>query len=71
MIPVAETFTFEDENGFSLSSLAQIDCMVTVVDASNFLRDYCSHERLKDRKQEVGEGDERTLVDLLTDDEFR
>jgi G3E family GTPase len=66
-MPVAETFTFEDENGFSLSSLAQIDCMVTVVDAPNFLCDYCSHERLKDRQQEVGEGDERTLVDLLTD----
>jgi G3E family GTPase len=66
-MPVAETFAFEDEQGFSLSSLAQIDCMVTVVDAPNFLRDYCSHDRLKDRKQEVGEGDERTLVDLLTD----
>jgi G3E family GTPase len=41
--------------------------MVTVVDAPNFLRDYCGTERLKDRKQEVGEGDERTLVDLLAD----
>ena len=66
-MPVAETFTFEDENGFSLSSLAQIDCMVTLVDAPNFLHDYCSHERLKDRDQEIGEGDERSIVDLLTD----
>jgi G3E family GTPase len=66
-MPVAETFTFEDENGFSLSSLAQIDCMVTVVDAPNFLRDFCSHDRLADRKQAVTESDERTLVDLLTD----
>jgi G3E family GTPase len=66
-MPIAETFTFEDENGFSLSSLAQIDCMVTVVDAPNFLRDYASPEQLQDRKQAVGEGDERTLVDLLTD----
>ena len=66
-MPVAETFTFEDENGFSLSSLAQIDCMVTVVDAPNFLRDYCSQDRLSDRKQAVADGDERTLVDLLTD----
>jgi G3E family GTPase len=66
-MPVAETFTFEDETGFSLSSLANIDCMVTVVDAPNFLRDFCSHDRLKDRKQEVGEGDERSLVDLITD----
>ena len=66
-MPVAETFTFEDENGFSLSSLAQIDCMVTLVDAPNFHRDYCSHERLKDRDQQIGEGDERSIVDLLTD----
>jgi G3E family GTPase len=66
-MPVAETFTFTDEHGKSLSEIACIDCMVTVVDAPNFLRDYCSVERLKDRKQEVGEGDERTLVDLLTD----
>ncbi len=66
-MPVAETFTFVDENGFSLSSLAQIDCMVTVVDAPNFLRDYASPEQLLDRKQAVNEGDERNLVDLLTD----
>jgi G3E family GTPase len=66
-MPVAETFTFEDENGFSLSSLAAIDCMVTLVDAPNFLRDYCSPERLKDRKQEMGPEDERTLVDLLAE----
>lgn len=64
---VAETFTFTDEHGNSLSDIADIDCMVTVVDAPNFLSDYDSVERLKDRKQEIGEGDERTLVDLLTD----
>ena len=66
-MPVAETFNFEDENGFSLSSLATIDCMVTLVDAPNFLRDYCSPERLKDRKQEMGPEEERSIVDLLTD----
>jgi len=66
-MPVAETFTFRDENGRSLSDLAQIDCMVTVVDAPNFLRDFCSQERLKDRAQEIGEADERTIVDLLSD----
>ncbi len=66
-MPVAETFTFEDEHGFSLSRLARIDCMVTVVDAPNFLRDYCSTERLKDRDQQIGEGDERSIVDLLSD----
>lgn len=66
-MPVAETFTFTDENGSSLSEIANIDCMVTVVDAPNFLRNYCSTEQLKDRDQEVGPEDERTLVDLLTD----
>lgn len=66
-MPVAETFTFTDDGGRSLSEIAEIDCMVTVVDAPNFLRDYCSMERLKDRGQELGEQDERTIVDLLTD----
>ena len=66
-MPVAETFTFTDELGRSLSDIAAIDCMVTVVDAPNFLRDYGSVDFLRDRGQEVGEGDERTIVDLLID----
>ncbi|MFT3989800.1 MAG: zinc metallochaperone GTPase ZigA [Luteolibacter sp.] len=66
-MPVAETFTFEDENGRSLADFAQIDCMVTVVDAPNFLRDFSTRERLKDRDQALGEADERTIVDLLSD----
>ena len=39
-LPVAETFTFADEDGNSLSDIAQLDTMVTVVDALNFLGDY-------------------------------
>ena len=39
-LPVAETFTFEDETGAILSSVAQLDTMVTVVDAANFFKDY-------------------------------
>lgn len=66
-MPVAETFTFEDENGQSLGDVAKIDTMVTVVDAPNFLRDYSSTESLVDRGQAVGEEDERTIVDLLND----
>lgn len=54
-MPVAETFTFEDENGASLGDIAEIDTMVTVVDAPNFLRDYSTIERLADRGQAVGE----------------
>ena len=66
-MPVAETFTFEDEDGSSLGDIAVIDTMVTVVDAPNFLRDYSTTEQLTDRGQAVGEEDERTIVDLLSD----
>ncbi len=66
-MPVAATFSFRDEEGRSLSDLATIDTMVTVVDAVNFLHDFDSHEALADRKLEAAEGDERTIVDLLTD----
>ena len=66
-MPVAETFTFEDENGQSLGDIAEIDTMVTVVDAYNFFRDFSAVEKLKDRGESVGEQDERTIVDLLSD----
>jgi G3E family GTPase len=36
-LPVAETFTFEDEEGQILSDFANLDTMVTVVYAVNFL----------------------------------
>ena len=63
-MPVAETFTFEDENGTSLGNIASIDTMVTVVDAPNFLSDFSTTENLGDRGQGVSEEDERTIVDL-------
>lgn len=66
-LPVAETFTFEDESGESLSRVAKLDTMVTVVDACNFLRDYESAEDLKDRKMEVSEEDLRSIAHLLVD----
>jgi len=66
-LPVAETFTFEDEEGRSLSSLVRLDTMVTVVDALNFSRDYFSSDELSDRGMAVGEDDTRTVVDLLVD----
>ncbi|OWT71412.1 MULTISPECIES: zinc metallochaperone GTPase ZigA [unclassified Achromobacter] len=64
-LPVAETFTFEGEDGRSLNSVARLDTMVTVVDAHNFLRDYSSRDSLQDRGEFLGEEDERTVVDLL------
>ena len=66
-MPVAETFTFADETGQSLSDLAQLDTMVTVVDAANFLRDFESSDDLVDRKMGLSDEDERNVVDLLTD----
>ncbi|MCL4134602.1 UNVERIFIED_CONTAM: hypothetical protein GTU68_004919 [Idotea baltica] len=66
-LPVAATFDFRDENGASLSDVARLDTMVTVVDTVNLLNDYSSHDFLKDRGQELGDEDNRTLVDLLVD----
>ncbi|MEM7652287.1 MAG: GTP-binding protein, partial [Pseudomonadota bacterium] len=63
----AATFDFRDEEGVSLSDVARLDTMVTVVDAVNLLRDYSSHDFLRDRGETMGEEDDRTLVHLLTD----
>lgn len=66
-LPVAATFDFRDEHGESLSDVARLDTMVTVVDAVNLLRDYSSHDFLSDRGETLGEDDERTLVNLLVE----
>ena len=87
-LSVAETFTFEDDSGYSLSKFARLDTMVTVVDGYNFLRDYnfsvsnaggdqgasdkgasdsSTAESLEGRGMAAFEGDERTVVHLLTD----
>ncbi|MDA8018922.1 MAG: zinc metallochaperone GTPase ZigA [Thermoanaerobaculia bacterium] len=66
-IPVAQTFTFEDEHGVSLGDLSRLDTMVTVVDAASFLKDYNAAEALQDRGESLGDEDERTVTDLLID----
>ena len=66
-LPVAATFDFRTEDGESLSDVARIDTMVTVVDAVNLLKDFSSHDFLRDRGEVMGDEDERTLVHLLTD----
>ena len=66
-LPVAETFTFEDEDGISLSDVANLDTMVTVVDAVNFLKDYEEAKYLQDTGESLGEDDERSVADLLVD----
>lgn len=66
-LPVASTFDFRDENGLSLSDVARLDTMVTVVDAVNLLKDYSSQDFLRDRGETAGVGDDRALVDLLAE----
>lgn len=64
-LPVAETFTFRDQNGQSLSDIARLDTLVTVVDGVNFLADYQAAESLASRGETLGEEDERAITDLL------
>ena len=66
-LPVAETFTFADENGTSLSDVATLDTMVTVVDSVNFLKDYEDAKYLQDTGESLGDDDERSVADLLVD----
>jgi len=66
-LPVAETFTFADENGVSLSDVADLDTMVTVVDAVNFMKDYDEAKYLQDTGESLGDEDERSVADLLVD----
>jgi len=66
-LPVAATFEFRDEAGDSLMDVARLDTMVTVVDAVNLLKDFSSHDFLSDRGETLGDEDERSLVNLLTE----
>jgi G3E family GTPase len=66
-LPVAETFTFADEDGVSLSDVATLDTMVTVVDSVNFLKDYDEAKYLQETGESLGEDDERSVADLLVD----
>jgi len=66
-LPVAATFEFRDEQGESLSDVARLDTLVTVVDAVNLLNDFSSHDFLKDRGESLEQDDNRTLVHLLTE----
>ena len=67
-VPVAQTFSFVDEeNGIELSKFSYVDTMVTVVDAFNFFKDFGSPETLAQKVLSDIEGDDRTKVNLLTD----
>ena len=66
-MPVAETFTFEDENGQSLSHISRLDTMVTVVDAANFPRELDRARSLQEVGESLGEDDQRSVAELLVD----
>lgn len=66
-MPVAATFDWEFEDGFRLGDIARLDTMVTVVDASTFLAEVARGQALAERNLEAGDGDTRTIADLLVD----
>jgi G3E family GTPase len=67
-VPVAQTFSFVSEEGdIDLSKFSYVDTMVTVVDCFNFFKDFGTNELLVDRDLTDMEGDNRTIVNLLTD----
>ncbi|MCG8698179.1 MAG: GTP-binding protein, partial [Bacteroidales bacterium] len=68
-IPVAQTFTYAfEESGIDLTKWAELDTMVTVVDAFNFEKDFESLDTIADRDLNDSDlGDERSIVNLLTD----
>lgn len=67
-VPVAQTFSFTDEaHGIDLSKYSFIDTLVTVVDCFNFFNDFGTNERLIDRELTNLPGDDRSIVNLLTD----
>ena len=64
-MPVAETFTFKDDNGVSLSTIAKLDNLVTVVDGGAFLGELESVESLASRDWQATPEDERTVPHLV------
>lgn len=66
-MPVAATFSFEDESGVSLGQVARLDTMVTVVDGEKLLDEVHSEDDLASLGLAAGDEDERNLSDLLVD----
>jgi G3E family GTPase len=67
-IPVAQTFSFATgEELLDLTRLTKLDTMVTVVDAYNFFKDFGSGDTLLERKLTDDKEDQRSIVNLLTD----
>lgn len=65
--PVADTFTFGIGEDEALSDIAELDTLVTVVDAANFLKDLRIGKDLQSAGQAATDDDIRTIADLLID----
>jgi G3E family GTPase len=66
-LPVAQTFSFMDEEGSSLQDYTRLDTLVTVVDAVHFLEQFQSDRSLTEMDMAVSDEDERGLADLFID----
>lgn len=66
-MPVAATFEWEFEDGFKLQDYANIDTMVSLVDASTFLDQLRRGRSLVSQGIEATPEDDRTIADLLVD----
>ncbi|MEM8895064.1 MAG: GTP-binding protein [Bacteroidota bacterium] len=67
-IPVAQTFSFATgDELYDLTQFSKLDTMVTVVDAFNFFKDFGSADTIIDRDMTDDEADDRSIVNLLTD----
>ena len=65
-MPVAETFTFTDkETGASLSDVARLHNLVTVIDAASLFEQLGTLDKLSDRGWQATAGDRRTVAHLL------
>lgn len=64
-LPVAESIAQDDGRGTPVSRYMRIDAMITLVDATTFLDDWQSTDRLADRGLGATASDERTVVEVL------
>ncbi len=67
-LPVAQSFFFDSpELVVNLSDVSRLDTLVTVVDALNFWKDFGSADTVLSRRMNNDPQDQRTIVNLLTD----
>lgn len=66
-LPVAQTFSFRDDEGRSLQDLTRLDTLVTVIDGMHFLKQFKSNATLADKGLAAGENDARSIADLFID----